>query len=172
MTNEIIEEEIEEGSVDSDGIPNRQTAEEKVHTITHMLAQIKDGKDPSKKELKRRLQNRRSAILSRLRKQKLINTLKGEETNLKTENENLVVVRQCLQAQLAKEKQNSQALAAENEALKLRVQELEAKLAIQESGVEGPLVKCPVLTEAKTANSSGIAQQKIYDSMIKKCPIV
>ena len=72
-----------------------------------MLASIKNSKDPSKKEMKRRLQNRRSAILSRLRKQKLISTLKGEEDNLKSENERLTGQRQCLQAQLAQEKQNN-----------------------------------------------------------------
>jgi hypothetical protein len=64
----LTTEENPEDSVDSDGIPKHESAEDKIETISRLLNEIKNTKDKSKKDLKRRLQNRRSAIVSRLKK--------------------------------------------------------------------------------------------------------
>ena len=63
-----------------DGVPNTLSAEEKIVKINELLK--KSGSQKISKELKRKLQNRRSALQSRLRKQSLINGLQGNNSGL------------------------------------------------------------------------------------------
>jgi hypothetical protein len=69
-----------------DGVPNKLSAQDKVKKIDEIL---NEGGKKMNKELKRRLQNRRSALVSRLRKQSLIESLKGKKSGLHEEIDHL-----------------------------------------------------------------------------------